>query len=235
MPKGTDRRRFLQKSAGLVGLAAAPVGAILGSPNSASALGQAGDGTSDDLNSTEAVLYGRRSRFANVLRRLEGQVTPEGSPARPNPYRQGSKTPLGDLNGIITPSSLHYTTQHLYGIPDIDPASHRLMIHGLVDRPLVFSVDELKRLPFVSKIYFVECVANRPNPQGRTVSDTHGRAGCSEWTGVPMSVLLNEVGLKNNAKWIVAEGSEGGKHAKSVSIPKAMDDVLVVYGQNGEA
>src|SRR5439155_11113574 len=130
MPKVTDRRRFLQKSAGLVGLAAAPVGAILGSPslaNSASPLGQAGDGSADDLNSTQAVLYGRRSRFANVLRRLEGQVTPEGSPARPSPYRQASKTPLGELTGIITPSSLHYTTQHNYGIPDIDPASHRLM------------------------------------------------------------------------------------------------------------
>jgi sulfane dehydrogenase subunit SoxC len=239
-PKITDRRRFLTKGAALVGLAAlAPSRAVLGSPSAAGASpleqGGVGDGSADDLNSTEAVLYGRRSRFANVLRKLEGSSNPEGSPARPSPFRQASKTPLGELTGIITPSSLHYTTQHNYGIPDIDPAQHKLMIHGMVDRPLVFSVDELKRLPFVSRIYFIECVANRPNPQGRTVADTHGRAGCSEWTGVPLSVLLNEVGIKNGAKWIVGEGSEGGKHSKSVPIAKALDDVLVAYGQNGEA
>jgi sulfane dehydrogenase subunit SoxC len=154
---------------------------------------------------------------------------------RPNPTRQGAKTPLGDLTGIITPSSLHYTTQHFYGIPTIDPASHRLMIHGLVERPLIFSVDELKRLPFVSRIYFIECIGNRPNPQGRTVADTHGRAACSEWTGVPLSVLFNETGLKAGAKWILAEGGDGGKHGKSVPLPKALDDCMVAYAQNGEA
>jgi len=95
-------------------------------------------------------------------------------------------------------------------------------------------LDELKRLPFVSRIYFLECNGNRPNPNGRTVDATHGRTACSEWTGVPLSVLLRETGLKNDAKWIIAEGSDDGKHAKSVPLPKALDDVLVAYGQNGE-
>ena len=234
--KVTDRRRFLSKGGALVGVALASSGsAVVGSPAAEAALAQ-GDGSLNDLNSTEAVLDGRRSRFANVLRKLEGSgAAPEGSPARPSPYRPSSKTPLGELTGIITPSSLHYTTQHNYGIPDIDPTEHKLMVHGMVDRPLVFSMDDLKRLPFVTKIYFIECVANRPNPQGRSVADTHGRAGCSEWTGVPLSVLFNEVGLKTGARWIVAEGAEGGKHSKSVPIAKALDDVMVAYGQNGEA
>jgi sulfane dehydrogenase subunit SoxC len=237
MPKVQGRRRFLQNGAALAGLAVAPAGAVLGSPAAspnASPLAQ-GDGTVDDVNSTEAVLYGRRSPYANTLRRLEGSMNPDSATPRPNPTRQGAKTPLGELTGIITPSSLHYTTQHFYGIPTIDPASHRLMIHGLVERPLIFSVDELKRLPFVSRIYFIECIGNRPNPQGRTVADTHGRAACSEWTGVPLSVLLNETGLKAGAKWILAEGAEAGKHGKSVPLPKALDDCIVAYAQNGEA
>jgi sulfane dehydrogenase subunit SoxC len=235
-PKTADRRRFLQKSAALAGIAVVPASAVLGSPSAAaiSAVAES-DATLDDINSTEAVLYGRRSPYANVVRKLEGSVSPDNSPPRPNPSRMGAKTPLGELTGIITPSSLHYTTQHYYGIPTIDPASHRLMIHGLVERPLSFSMDELKRLPFVSRVHFIECIGNRPNPQGRTVADTHGRAACSEWTGVPLSVLFNETGLKNGAKWLVAEGGEGGKHGKSVSIPKALDDVIVAFAQNGEA
>src|SRR5690349_9976520 len=114
-PKMSDRRRFLQKSAALAGVVAlAPTGsAVLGSPAAASApfVPPQGDAaTAEDVNSIDAVLYGRRSRFANVLRKLEGSTAPEGSPVRPSPYRAGSKTPLGDLTGIITPSSLHYTT-----------------------------------------------------------------------------------------------------------------------------
>jgi len=236
-PKVTDRRRFLAKGGALVGAALASPGAIaLGSP--AAGLGAPPQGDANaayDINSNDAVLYGRRSRFANVLRRMEGSSNPDGSPPRPSPYRAGSKTPLGDLTGIITPSSLHYTTQHFYGIPDINPAEHKLLVHGQVERSLVFSMDDLKRLPFVSRIYFVECVANRPNPQGRSVADTHGRAACSEWTGVPLSVLFKETGLKTDAKWIVVEGAEGGKHQKSVPMGKALLDCMVAYAQNGEA
>jgi sulfane dehydrogenase subunit SoxC len=233
--KLSDRRRFLRKSAALAGLALAPAGAVLGSPATSAATPLPPENAVvDDVNSTDAVLYGRRSPYVNTVRSLEGSISPDNSPPRPNPSRMGAKTPLGDLTGIITPSSLHYTTQHFYGVPTIDPASHRLMIHGLVERPLVFSMDELKRLPFVSRIYFIECIGNRPNPQGKSVADTHGRAACSEWTGVPVSVLLNETGIKNGAKWILAEGADGGKHGKSVPLPKALDDVIVAFGQNGE-
>jgi sulfane dehydrogenase subunit SoxC len=227
-PTKAGRRDFLKSGAALAGLTVAM-------PSSGGRLLEAADtGTATDMNAIDAVLYGRRSRFVTTVRLIEGTSHSDTPRVRPNPTRPSARTPLAESMGIITPTSLHFTTQHFYGIPDINPAEHRLMIHGLVDRPLVFTVDELKRLPSVSRIHFLECVGNRPSPNGRTVSDTHGRMGCSEWTGVPLSVLFREAGLKDGARWIVAEGSDSGKHEKSVPIAKALDDVLVAYGQNGE-
>jgi sulfane dehydrogenase subunit SoxC len=211
-------------------MALAPAGGIA----SGEALANVGEVNVSDMNAIENVLYGRRSRFVTTTRIIEGSSHSDVPRPRPSPTRPSAKTPLGETMGIITATSLHFTTQHHYGIPDINPAEHKFMVHGLVERPLVFTVDELKRLPSVSRIHFLECVGNRPNPNARTVSDSHGRMGCSEWTGVPLTVLFNEVGLKNGAKWIIAEGSDGGKHEKSIPIAKALDDVLVAYGQNGE-
>jgi sulfane dehydrogenase subunit SoxC len=184
------------------------------------------------------VLYGERSAFVKSVRVIDQSADdPHGhgphGPA-PNPYRPSARTPVRDSIGIITPSSLHFTTQHLYGIPVIDPANHRLLIHGLVDRPLTFTMDDLMRFPSVSRILFVECRSNQPNAAGKTVNETHGRMACSEWTGVPLALLLHEAGVQKDGTWIVAEGSEGGKHQKSVPMGKVMEDVLVAYGQNGE-
>ena len=109
------------------------------------------------------------------------------------------------------------------------------MIHGMVDRPLTFTVEELKRLPYVSRIHFLECIGNRANPTHKTVQETHGMTSCAEWTGVPLSLLLKEAGVQNAASWIVAEGAEEVKGASSIPLAKAMDDCLVCYGQNGEA
>ena len=147
------------------------------------------------------MLYGQRSRFVTTTREIEGRSHSERTLIRPTPHRPSARTPLGELVGTITPTSLHFTTQHYYGIPDINPDEHSLMIEGLVDRPLVFTMDELRRLPFVSRVCFLECIGNRPNPRGETVTGTHGRMGCSEWTGVPLSVLLKEAGLKDEASW----------------------------------
>lgn len=229
-PKSSDRRRFLQRSAALAGLVAAPAGVALAEP----AFGEARAAGADavDMNSLDAVLYGQRSRFVTTVR-ATGGMSHSATP-RPNPYRPGARTPLQDSLGIITPTSLHYATQHNYGIPNINPAEYSLLLHGMVERPLVFTVDELKRFPFVSRINFIECVGNRPSPNGRTVADTHGLTACSEWTGVPLSLLLKEAGLKNGAAWMIAEGAEEGKHHKSVPLAKGLDDVLVAYGQNGE-
>jgi sulfane dehydrogenase subunit SoxC len=147
-------------------------------------------------------------------------------------------TPLHETLGIITPSALHYVVQR-GGLPDIDPAKHRLLIHGMVDRPVILTVEEIKRLPSTSRILFLECAGNTQTewhkPMGKTVQDTYGATSCSEWTGVPLSLLLREVGVQKGAAWIVAEGTDGSGNERSIPLAKAMDDVLVAYGQNGEA
>ena len=145
-------------------------------------------------------------------------------------------TPLQDSVGVITPSSLHYvaTTRGSF-VPDIDPREHRLMIHGMVDRPLTFTMEDLKRLPSVTRLHFIECAGNRSTPKAKTVQETHGMTSCAEWTGVLLSTLLKECGVKAGASWFVAEGAEEVKGASSMPLAKAMDDCLVCYGMNGEA
>ena len=175
--------------------------------------------------------YGDRSRFEKALRIVRQSVVTTNEAA-------SSGTPLQDLYGIITPSSLHFERHH-GGVPDIDPATHRLLIHGLVDRPLVFTVDDLKRLPSVSRIYFLECSGNG-NTEWKTafekdVQRTHGLTSCSQWTGVPLSILLDEAGVQPAGVWILAEGADACKMTRSIPIDKARADVLVAYGQNGEA
>ena len=175
--------------------------------------------------------YGGRSRFEKTGRFLRKAIAPP-------PEASSSRTPLQDTYGIITPSSLHFERHHA-GVPDLDPAGHRLTIHGLVDRPLIFSVDELKRLPSVSRIYFLECSGNSGSEwKGAGESDVqraHGLTSCSEWTGVLLSTLLRECGVQARGTWILAEGADACKLARSVPMAKAMQDAIVAYGQNGEA
>ena len=151
-------------------------------------------------------------------------------------------TPLQDYAGIITPAPLHFMQQHSSEFPEIDAQQHRLTIHGLVDRPLSFTMDDLKRLPSVSRIHFLECHGNSspaihgagdPN-MGLPVQYIHGMTSCSEWTGVPLSVLLNEAGVQKEASWLVSEGGDAGKFTHTLPLAKAMEDVIVAYGQNGE-
>ncbi|SVA72622.1 uncharacterized protein METZ01_LOCUS125476, partial [marine metagenome] len=151
----------------------------------------------------------------------------------------GSLTPLQNLNGSITPSALHFERHHS-GIPEIDPSEHRLLIDGLVDRPLVFSLAELQRMPAVTRTYFVECSGNgrvkwSPAEPDTDAQAAFGMTSCSEWTGVPVSALLREVGASAGASWVVAEGADACRMTRSVPLDKAMDDTLVAYGQNGEA
>ena len=147
-------------------------------------------------------------------------------------------TPLQDLYGIITPAALHFDVQR-GGVPDIDPRQHRLLIHGLVDRPVILTMEDIKRLPSVSRLYFIECSGNTQSewqaPTLRTVQGTHGLTSCSEWTGVPLALLLREAGPHKAARWIVAEGADATGNERSIPMAKALDDILVAYGQNGEA
>lgn len=149
-----------------------------------------------------------------------------------------SRTPLQFLDGIITPSRLHFERHHA-GIPDIDPAAHRLIIHGLVDRPLSFSLDALARYPTVSRIQFLECSGNSgasmaPEPVQGSCAQLHGLVSASEWGGVPLSVLLDEAGIKPTGKWIVADGADAAMMSRSVPLDKILDDAIVALYQNGE-
>ncbi|WP_407165006.1 sulfite dehydrogenase [Bradyrhizobium sp. ORS 111] len=151
-------------------------------------------------------------------------------------YISGSgRTPLQELDGIITPNGLFYERHH-GGVPTIDPAEHRLMLHGMVDRPLVFTMDDIRRFPSQSRIHFLECSGNPvyTKPYGRTASDLVGLLSCAEWTGVPLKTVLNEAGLQAGAKWIVAEGADAAALTRSIPIEKCLDDAMLVYSQNGE-
>ena len=227
--KPPNRRGFLKRSAALVGLPAIAV-------NQASAQTQTQNETPPaDLHHASpdsVVAYGERSRFVTSKR------VPVAERHSPDDFGLTFhvNTPLQDSVGIITPSSLFYVATHRGSfIPEIDPQTHRLMIHGMVDRPLIFTMDELKRLPYVSRVHFIECNGNRARATHKTVQETHGLTSCAEWTGVPLSLLLKEAGLQNGASWIVAEGAEEVKGNSSIPLAKAMQDCLVAYGMNGEA
>jgi sulfane dehydrogenase subunit SoxC len=222
------RRGFLKQGAALAGLAIGGVPAVDAQTPST----PPSDPMEMKKASKELIAYGERSRFVTSVR------VPVAERMSPDMYGLTFHvlTPLQDQFGIITPSSLFYTATHRGSfIPEINPAEHRLMIHGLVERPLIFTMDELKRFPFVTRIHFVECLGNRAQPRHKTVQETHGLTSCAEWTGVPLSLLLKEAGVRNGASWIVAEGAEEVKGSSSIPLAKAMDDCLVAYGMNGEA
>jgi len=149
-----------------------------------------------------------------------------------------SRTPLHEIFGTITPSALHYERHHS-GVPAIDPAKHELLIHGLVEKPIVLTMADIKRFPAFSRTYFLECGGNSVGDQQGTpqptVQGSHGLLSCSEWTGVKLSLVLAAVGVKPEAKWMIAEGADAGRMARSIPMEKALDDALLVYGQNGEA
>jgi sulfane dehydrogenase subunit SoxC len=176
-----------------------------------------------------AAPYGQPSPFEkNVVRRPHG--------ASPTQTAASTNTPLADLYGIITPSGLIYERHHA-GVPAIDPDQHRLIVHGLVERPLVFTMDDIARFPSESRIYFLECSGNTSwlgTTTKSTVQDTHGLLSCCEWTGVRLSTVLAEAGIQSNASWVLAEGADAAAMSRSVPIAKALDDALLVYAQNGE-
>jgi sulfane dehydrogenase subunit SoxC len=146
-------------------------------------------------------------------------------------------TPLQDLDGIITPSGLCFERHH-GGVPDIDPAQHRLIIHGLVERPLMFDMNDLTRFPSVSRICFIECPANTgmewKGAQLNGVQFTKGMVHCCEWTGVKLSTVLAEAGIRKGATWLLAEGADAAAMTRSLPVEKALDDTILAYSQNGE-
>src|SRR5229473_2102058 len=149
-----------------------------------------------------------------------------------------ARTPHHLLNGTITPNSMHFSINHS-GLPDIDPEKHRLVIHGLVRQPLVFTLESLSRYPMESRMAFVECSGNSApmfsnQPVQATAQALHGLVSCSEWTGVRLSTLLDEAGFDPKAKWVIAEGGDALALHRSVPVKKALDDAMIGLYQNGE-
>lgn len=177
----------------------------------------------------EVGAFGERSPFATAARRY--RMSRYGQAA-------GSLTPLQDLRGSITPSALHFERHHA-GVPEIDPSTHELLIDGLVDRPLVFSMAALERMRATTRTYFIECSGNGRAKWSPAQADADAQAlcgmtSCSEWTGVSLSALLDEAGVQAGASWLVAEGADACRMTRSVPLDKAMDDALIVFAQNGE-
>lgn len=176
--------------------------------------------------------YGQPSRYeANIIRRQSPGLTQTDQASV-------SFCPLQSVFGMITPSGLHFERHH-QGWVDIDPRRHRLMINGLVETPLVFTLEELMRMPSVSRIHFIECGANTALEWGNsavpTVQYTHGMLSCSEYTGVSLSLLLERAGYdRQRAKYILAEGADGSSMTRTINLENALDDVMVAYGMNGE-
>ena len=241
--KQSDRRRFLKGGAALAGLAA---GAIALPIPSASAQGIKEALAQEEADTYEGTpgpapgqhfdaVYGVRSRY-ETSGRVGGigafHHGPNGKMSRPF---LGALTPLQDVIGIITPAALHYYDSHGYIPPDIDPKKHTLLVHGMVDRPMTFTLDDLKRLPAVTRTHFIECNANGTTAGHGAQPDatpqiTHGLTSCSIWTGVLLSRVLDMVGVQKGATWILAEAAEGTRFSKGIPIAKAMDDCLLAWG-----
>jgi len=223
---GSGRRRFLKQAAAVAGVAA---GGGAGAEWAAKGQSAKSEGKSEaSAKPAPKEAHDHRGLLRRGARFSVDHIT--------------YYTPLQDYVGIITPASLHFVQYHASHFPDIDAQEHRLTIHGMVDRPLSFSMDDLKSLPSVTRIHFLECHANSSpmihgtgnHNMGPPVQYVHGMTSCSEWTGVPLSVLLNEVGVQPAGTWLVSEGADPGKFSHTLPMAKAMEDVLVAYGQNGE-
>lgn len=223
-PQSTLRRRFLTRSIALAAgsaSSAAVAGNTLTVPPWSQHLGL----------SVDAAPYGKPADSeAHVRRRSVAWLTATREAAV-------NFTPLAELDGIITPNGVCFERHHA-GAALIDPSQHKLLVNGEVERELLFSLDELKRFPAKSGIYFLECAANGGmewrGAQLNACQFTHGMVHCVQYTGVPLKLLLEEAGIKPEAAWILAEGADASAMSRSLPLDKALDDCLVAYSMNGE-
>lgn len=213
-----NRRRLLAGTAGLVGAM------LMGSMRSSAEATT--EGSPEDPTRVPGAVptaYGQRSAFDKAVR-------------IPRSW-WATLTPLQDSHGILTPSALHFERHH-NGVPTIQPAHHRLLIHGMVDEPWTFTIDDLKRFPAVSRLAFIECSGNSAiewrGPTGQTAQQTHGLTSTSEWTGVALKTLLREVGIHPDASWMLAEGGDAAAMTRSLPLPSILEEAILCYAQNGE-
>jgi sulfane dehydrogenase subunit SoxC len=221
------RRDFLRRTAALTGGALATTGAARGAPLAIPPTNQEPGRIIDEA------VYGSPSKYEAHVKRRRSDVLKN----RQN-LSDWSMTPLQYQPGIITPNGLVYERHHA-GTPDIDPKTHKLVLHGMVKQPLSFTMDDLVRYPSVSRFYFLECSGNGLTdwlkPASMTVQQTHGLLSGVLWTGVPASTLLDEAGIDPKGKWVLFEGADASAHTRSIPLEKVLDDTLIVYAMNGEA
>ncbi len=223
-PADPGRRRLL--AAGIAAGASAIAGrAAAAPPEVADASRYLGPGV-------DAAPYGQPSPHeAHVIRRSVPWLTA-------SPESSVNFTPLHELEGIITPNGLCFERHHA-GVADIAPGDHRLMLHGLVERPLVFTMEDIRRFPRINRIHFLECAANGGmewrGAQLNGCQYTHGMVHCVQYTGVALRTILEEAGLRGTAKWIMAEGADASGMNRSIPLEKALDDCMVAFAMNGEA
>lgn len=232
LPALEDRRGFLKKSLAFAGSGAAALAAtrarsqgdpaILKLPAHSTGLGQP----------VAARAYGLPSEYEKNLQRRESPGLTRVSQA------SVSFAPLQGMFGIITPSGLHFERHH-QGWWDVDPRQHRLMLMGLVRQAKVYTMDDLMRLPAVSRIHFIECGANSGmewnNVSVPTVQYTHGMLSCCEFTGVRLATLLDDCGADTKkGRFVLAEGADGSALTRTIAMERALDDAIVAWGMNGE-
>ena len=227
----TTRRAFLKRSIAGAAVGAGAAGAG-GAAASEAVITETQDWNRYPGDGVDARPYGRPSQFeAHVVRKNVPWLTSDA-------ISSVNFTPLHELDGIITPSGLCFERHHA-GIAEINPADHRLMINGLVEKPLVFTMEDLKRFPRENHAYFLECAANSGmewrGAQLNGCQFTHGMIHCLMYTGVKLKHLLDEAGVKAEGKWLLAEGADASSMTRSMPLEKAMDDCLVAFGMNGEA
>jgi sulfane dehydrogenase subunit SoxC len=175
--------------------------------------------------------YGARATSSASIQRIV--------PNLPFPGTGSSRTPLQLLEGTITPNGLHFERHH-NGIPDIDPATHELLIHGRVRQPLLFRYEDLLRYPRESRIRFLECSGNSgaiaaDRPVQGSAGQLNGLLSCAEWTGVRLATLLDEAGLSRDARWVQAEGADAAAMTRSIPLSICLDDAIIALFQNGES
>jgi sulfane dehydrogenase subunit SoxC len=229
-PARADRRRFVLQSMAAVGASAGVMhNAFADAPLGATVHDVPADATRTPGYPLADESYGTRSQFETEVRRRFKTATPLSS---------WTMTPLEAGCGIITPSGLHFERSH-GGTAVIDPSTHSLYVHGMVREPRKYSMKDLRRLPSISRIMFLECSGNGltewSKPTMRTVQFTHGLTSTSEWTGVALATILKEAGVAHGAKWLLAEGGDAAAMTRSIPLDKAMRDCFLAYGQNGEA